>query len=160
VHLHRSRSDALDGLVRRHIAATSTPLGWAIYAQELMAELGFRPESEARLVERVLLLRDVHLAIADLGLHTRQFTPDEAVAHLTAHTPTDGATALAQVRRLACRPTSACAAILGRQELRRLREDAERSRGDGFSLDDFHVELFGYGGLPVPLIRWGMGLGA
>jgi hypothetical protein len=160
VHLHRSRSDTLTGLVRRQIAATSTPLGWALYAQELMAELGFRPESEARLVERVLLLRDVHLAIADLGLHTKQFTPEEAVEHLTGHTPTDRHTALAHVRRLACRPTSACAAILGHQELRRLREDATRSRGAGFSLGDFHDELLGYGGLPVPLIRWGMGLDA
>ncbi len=159
VHLHRSQSDALGGLVRRHIAAASTPLGWALYAQELMLELGFAVEPEARLVERVLFLRDAHLAIVDLGLHTRQLTPEEAVGHLVSRIPTDRSTALADVRRLACRPTSACAAILGRQELRRLRDDVREARGDSFNLDDFHSALFTYGGLPVPLIRWGMGLG-
>ena len=160
LHLHRSQRDALGGLVRRHIAATSTPLGWALYAQELLPELGVANEPEARLVERVLMLRDIHLAIVDLGLHTRRFTPDEAMAHLMAQVPVDRAGALADVRRLACRPTSACAAILGRQELRRLREDVRSARGDAFTLDDFHRDIFGYGGLPIPLIRWGMGLDA
>ena len=158
VHLHRSQSDALGSLVRRHIVAASTPLGWALYAQELMPELGFAPEPEARLVERVLFLRDVHLAIVDLGLHTRQLTPEEAVDHLCSRVPIERSAALADVRRLACRPTSACAAILGRQELRRLRDDVRAARGDGFELDGFHRALFSYGGLPVPLIRWGMGL--
>jgi uncharacterized protein DUF885 len=160
LHLHRSQRDALVGLVRRHITATSTPLGWSLYAQELLPELGLASEPEARLVERVLLLRDIHLAIADLGLHTRRLTPEEALAQLTAQVPVERDTALADVRRLACRPTSACAALLGRQELRRLRDDVRRARGAGFDLDDFHREVFGYGGLPVPLIRWGMGLDA
>ena len=160
LHLHRSRRDALPGLVRRHVTATSTTLGWCLYAPELLPELGFRNEPESRLIERVLLLRDVHLGLVDLGLHTKQLTPDEAVAQLNAQVPGDPATALADVRRLACRPTSGCAALLGRQELRRLREDFLAARGDAGSLEGFHLEVFGYGGLPVPLIRWGMGLDA
>jgi uncharacterized protein (DUF885 family) len=123
-----------------------------------MVELGFAAEPEGRLIERVLFLRDVHLALADLGLHTRQFTPAEAVDHLLARIPAERETALADVRRLACRPTSAAAAILGRQELRRLRDDVRAAQGERFDLDDFHRALFAYGGLPIPLIRWGMGL--
>ena len=30
--------------------------------------------------------------------------------------------------------------------------------GAGFSLERFHDELLGYGGLPVSLARWGMDL--
>ncbi|HEV8599236.1 MAG TPA: DUF885 family protein [Gemmatimonadales bacterium] len=160
LHLQRSRRDALPGLVRRHVTATSTSLGWCLYAQELLPELGFMSEPESRLIERVLFLRDVQLGLVDLGLHTKQLTPDEAVGQLTAQVPGDPAAALADVRRLACRPTSGCAAILGRQELRRLREDFLAARGDAGTLEDFQLEVFGYGGLPVPLIRWGMGLDA
>jgi uncharacterized protein (DUF885 family) len=160
MHLHRVQRTALPSLVRRHIAAPSTPLGWSLYAAQLLTELGYRSDPEARLVERVLFLRDVHLAIVDLGLHTKQLTAEEAIAHLLGHLPTDRRSALADVRRLACRPTSACAAMLGWQELRRLRDDVQDGRGDAFSLEEFHRELFGYGGLPVPLIRWGMGLDA
>ena len=159
MHLHQAQRDLLPGMVRRHIAAASTPLGWALYAGELAAELRSE-DSEGKLAERVLFLRDIHLAIVDIGLHTRQLTAGEAVTRLTAHLPLDAATALALVRRLACRPTSACAAVLGWQELRRLRDEVRSRRGGEFRLADFHRELWSFGGLPVPLIRWGMGLDA
>jgi len=159
LHLLESRADRLPGAVRRHISASSTPGGWALYAQAQMAELGFEPEPGPRLVERVLLLREVHLAIVDLGLHTRQLTTREALAQLTDGVPSDSRTALTDVRRLLSRPLSASAAILGWQELMRLREDYRAARGDGKDrLAGFHEELFSYGGLPVPLIRWGMGI--
>ena len=48
---------------------------------------------------------------------------------------------------------------MGRRELFRLREDYRRRAGAGFSLRAFHEEVLGYGGLPVALMRWGMGLG-
>lgn len=158
LHLLRSRTAALPGMVRRHIAAPSTPFGWALYAADLMAELGFAADPAERLVEGVLQLREAHLGLVDLGLHTRQLTAEEAVQHLVAQTPADAGSALADVRRLACRPLSASAALLGYRELSRLRDDFRAASGDGFTLGGFHQELFAYGGLPVPLIRWGMGL--
>lgn len=158
IHLHRVRSDALARPVRRHIAAASTPLGWSLYAAELMGSLGYSPEPESRLAERVLFLRDAHLAVVDLGLHTRQFTPDDAIGHLMSHLPVDRHTAEADVRRIACCPVEACAAILGWRELTRLRDDVRASRGAGFTLAGFHDSVLAYGGLPVPLIRWGLGL--
>jgi len=158
VHLHRSRCDGLSRLVRRHLSTSSTALGWSLYAQELVRDHGLRPDPESRLAERVLLLRDAHVAVADLGIHTRQFTADDAIGYLTAHLPVERATARALVWRVACRPTSAAAAILGKRELIRLRDDVREARGSSFTLDGFHDEVFGYGGIPVPLIRWGMGL--
>ena len=124
----------------------------------MVRDHGFLPDPESRLAERVLLLRDAHLAVVDLGIHTRQFTADDAVGYLTTHLPVERATALAAVWRVACRPTSAAAAILGKRELLRLRDDVREARGSSFTLDGFHEEVFGYGGIPVPLIRWGMGL--
>jgi len=158
VHLHRSRSDGLARLVRRHLSTSSTALGWSLYAQEVVRDHGLSPEPESRLAERILLLRDAHLAVVDLGIHTRQFTAADAIGYLTAHLPMERSTALADVRRVACRPTWAAAAILGKRELIRLRDDVRDARGSSFTLDGFHEEVFGYGGIPVPLIRWGMGL--
>jgi uncharacterized protein (DUF885 family) len=144
--------------VRRHLATSSTALGWSLYAQELVRDHGLWPDPEFRLAERVLLLRDAHLAVVDLGIHTRQFTAADAIGYLTTHLPVERDTALAEVWRVACRPTSAAAAILGKRELVRLRDDVREARGSSFTLDGFHEEVFGYGGIPVPLIRWGMGL--
>jgi len=158
IHLHRSRSDALTRPVRRHITAASTPLGWGLYAGELMRSLGYSAEPESRLAERVLFLRDAHLAVVDLAVHTRQFSPAEAVGHLTARLPLDSRAAETEVRRIACYPLEACAAILGWRELTRLRDDVRAARGHRFTVANFHDEVFAYGGLPVPLIRWGLGL--
>ncbi len=158
IHLHRNRCDALPRLVRRHIAAASTPLGWSLYAGELMRSLGYSPEPESRLAERVLFLRDAHLAVVDLALHTRQLAPAEAIDYLTTRLPVDRRVAEADVRRIACYPIEACAAILGWKELTRLRDDIRAAKGNRFTLADFHEECFRYGGLPVPLIRWGLGL--
>jgi len=158
VHLHRSRAGSLPGLVRRHIAASSTGLGWGLYAMELVRDHGLSPEPASRLAERVLFLRAAHLAVVDLGIHTRQFTAADAIGYLTTRLPIDRAAAEAEVRCIACRPTSAAAGILGKRELVRLRNDVRDARGYSFTLDAFHDEVLGYGGIPVPLIRWGMGL--
>lgn len=158
--LLESARRGLPGLVRRHIAASSTTGGWALYAQELMAELGYRAEPESRLVERVLVLQDIHIALVDIGLHTRQLTTEEALAHLSGRVPLDPTAAAGQVRRMLTFPLAACAALLGRQELRRLREDYQAGRGEAATLADFHRDLLEYGALPIPLIRWGLGLDA
>jgi uncharacterized protein (DUF885 family) len=123
-----------------------------------MAELGIDPDPRARLMERLLFLRDVHLALVDIGLHTRQLSVDESVAHLSERIPFDRAVAVADVTRMLSQPLAACAALLGHQELVRLRDDLRTARGEAFSLPGFHQELLRYGGLPIPLIRWGMGL--
>ncbi|HEV8195897.1 MAG TPA: DUF885 family protein [Gemmatimonadales bacterium] len=158
IHLHRSRCDALPRMVRRHIAAASTPLGWSLYATELMRSLGYAPDPEARLAERVLFLRDAHLAVVDLALHTRQLSPTDAIGYLSTRLPIDRHVAETDVRRIACNPIEACAAILGWRELTALRDDVRAARGSRFSLSAFHDDVFAYGGLPVPLIRWGLGL--
>jgi hypothetical protein len=158
LHLHFVSRARSPGLVRRHIAASSAPLGWALYVVEWMAAEGYAPAPELQLSARVHLLRAAHLALADLGLHTRQFTADEALGHLTTRLPIEPAVATAEVRRIACRPLEACAAMLGRRELKRLRADCRVARGAEFNLPEFHQEVLSYGGLPVPLMRWGMGL--
>jgi len=157
-HFQASVTRSLPGMVRRHIAASSTTGGWVLYARELMAELEAWPDPRARLIERVLLLRDVHLALVDIGLHTKQLSVTEAMGHLSERIPFDAGVAAADVRRMLSQPLAACASLLGRQELHRLRDDYRAARGGRFALVEFHRELLQYGGLPIPLIRWGMGL--
>ncbi|HEX7023352.1 MAG TPA: DUF885 family protein [Gemmatimonadales bacterium] len=158
LHLHRARAARLASLVRSSITATSTTDGWGLYVQELLREDGLGGSPASLLAERVLALRDAHLAVVDLGIHTKQFTAGEAIGYLAARLPFDRRMAEADVRRLACRPTSAAAAFLGRRELLRLRDDMRTERGSSFVAARFHDEVLAYGGIPVPLIRWGMGL--
>ncbi len=159
LHFHASLTRDLPALVRRHIGSSSTTGGFGLYIQELMAEQGFCPEPAARLVARVLVLRQVALALVDIGVHTRQLTTEEAMAYLSERLPFDRTLALGDVRRVLADPLTGCAALLGWQELRRLRDDDRAARGSSDPAD-FHRRLFGFGGIPIPLIRWGMGLDA
>jgi uncharacterized protein (DUF885 family) len=154
------RRSGLDRMVRREIEASSTLLGWGLYAEACMVGAGYQPDPAAQLAQRVLLLRDAQLAVADLGVHSKPLSPAEAIAYLRARLPVDQRCAAADVRRLTARPLLACAAMLGRRELLRLEADARRRRGASFELPRFFRDVLAYGALPVPLIRWGLDLDA
>ena len=55
-------------------------------------------------------------------------------------------------------PAQGLSHAVGRRALRELRESAETQRGSAFTMRGFHDEVLSYGGLPVSLIRWGMGI--
>jgi len=160
LHYHASATRELPTLVRRHIVASSTTGGFGLHIQELLAEAGFCPEPEARLVARVLMLRQVTLALVDIGIHTRQLSAEEGIGYLSERIPFDRRLALGEVRRVLADPLAACATLLGRDELRRLHSDHRATRAGQVESADVHRRLFGFGGIPIPLIRWGMGLDA
>ena len=132
-----------------------TPLtveGWALYCEEMMAEQGFYATAEERLFQRVHLLWRAVRVLLDVGLHTRGMTVTQAVDFLAARLHVDRANAEAEVRRYCATPTYALSYAVGRRELLQLRQDF------GASLREFHDAIMPFGGLPVSLIRWGLGL--
>lgn len=153
LHAERQRSE-----IRRHLASTLLREEWGVYALELLDEAGYWPEPADRLVVRAHVLLRVRLAQVDLGIHTRQMTVGEAVESLTDRFPITPAQAIAAVRGIALDPSAATGAMIGRRELGRLREARAGRDRPFFSLRPFHDEVLSYGGLPIPLIRWGMGV--
>ncbi len=145
-------------LVRRHLRTPVTVEGWALYAEGMMHEEEFFTTPEERLLHRVDLLGSAVRVILDVGLHTRGMRPDEAESTLREVLPLDRLGAREAVRRFCAAPTQPMAAAVGRREIRALREAYAARAGDGFRLAAFHDAFLSYGGLPVSLIRWGMGL--
>ncbi len=124
-----------------------------------MAQEGFFRSLESRLLHLARLLAHAVAIDIDIGLHTRGVTPLAAIDELVARLPIERRAAEAQVRRICAEPAGALCPAVGRRELQRLKQAVEAVRGTDFSLRAFHDELLGYGGLPVSLIRWGMGAG-
>jgi len=154
-HLHLVRAQGNRSEVRRNIWSPITVEGWALYCEEMMREQGFYESEEQQFFQRIhLLLRAVRI-LADVGLHTRGMTFQEAVELLVRRVHLEPEHADAEVRRYCAQPAYPLAYALGRRELLSLRE-AFLSRGG--SLRDFHEAVLAYGGLPVSLIRWGLGL--
>lgn len=157
-HVQVSAAQSLASEVRRHVRATISVEGWALYAETLMYEQGFYATPESRLFHlNDLLWRAVRIVL-DVGLHTRGMTPTEAVDRLIATVPMERRNAEAEVRRYCAMPTYQLSYAVGRRDLLALREAWMERAGEGASLRDFHSTLFQYGALPVSLARWGMGL--
>jgi uncharacterized protein (DUF885 family) len=156
--LQRQTAAVQRSLVRQYLWTPLTVRGWALYAEELMAEAGFASGAEARLMGLVRQLRAAVRVILDIGLHTRGMTPAEGVSYAIEHLAVDREEAMEMVRRASARPTYALADAVGRRELLKLRESWRARAGQEAPVRAFHDALLSYGGLPVSLIRWGMGL--
>jgi len=144
--------------VRKNLWTPLTVEGWALYCEDMMGELGFYEREEERFFQRVHLLWRAVRILLDVGLHTRGMTFDEAVGYLT-NLGMDRGNAAAEVRRYCAEPAYALCYAVGRRELLKLRDDFRASRGGEFTLRRFHDAILPYGGLPVTLMRWGLGFG-
>jgi uncharacterized protein (DUF885 family) len=151
-------AQALRSEVRRHVRTPVNVEGWALYAETLMFEAGYFVTPESQLFHlNDLLWRAVRIVV-DVGLHTRDMTPGEAVNRMTDTLPMERRKAEAEVRRYCAMPTYQLSYAIGRRDLLALRESWRQRAGASAPLADFHRNLFAYGGLPFALARWGMGL--
>jgi len=148
--------------------------GWALYAEELMAEPGpGRPHGFYSAAEHLYelqgqLLRAVRVRV-DVGLHTGRMGYDEAMDYFTAHVAfypgacgraSSDATARAvcdQAQRAIYRyskwPTQAITYNLGKNEILGLREAVRAREGDRFSAKAFHERLMRMGTIPAGYFR-------
>jgi uncharacterized protein (DUF885 family) len=86
-------------------------------------------------------------------------TPDQAVDMLVDRVAMDRRRARSEVSRYCAWPTYQLCYAVGRREFMHLRDAWRLSVGREAPLREFHDAALAYGGLPVSLIRWGMGLG-
>lgn len=158
-HLQKLTARGASSDIRRITWSPVTVEGWALYAEELMAEQGFFASAEERLFHRLHLLWRALRIVLDVGLHTRGMTPDQAVDMLVDVVAMDRGHARAEVSRYCAWPTYQLCYAVGRRELLHLREAWREAAGPSAPLRQFHDAVLAYGGLPVSLSRWGMGLG-
>jgi len=123
--------------------------GWALYAERLADEMGLFTSD----VDRLGLLSNEALRAArlvvDSGMHALDWSREQAVEYVLAHTAETEARANAEVDRYVAVPGQATAYMIGNLEIRRLREDAERRLGDRFDLREFHDLVLEDGAVPL-----------
>jgi uncharacterized protein (DUF885 family) len=157
-HLQLVHAQSHPSDTRKNVWTPLTVEGWALYCEDMMGEEGFYRGEEERFFQRVHLLWRAVRVLLDVGLHTRGMTFEQAVDYLASALHVDRANAEAEVRRYCAEPTYPLCYAVGRRELLRLREDFRAARGSAFTLRAFHDAVLRYGGLPVALMRWGLGL--
>jgi uncharacterized protein (DUF885 family) len=157
-HLQHLVAQALPSPVRRVVWTPLTVEGWAMYCEEMMADEGFVTGPEEAFFQRLHLLWRAVRVVLDVRLHTQGMSVAEATRYMMDTLGLGRDSAEAEVRRFCGNPAQALCYAVGRRELLQLRDDYRARAGGAFDLRRFHDEVLSYGGLPVSLIRWGMGL--
>ena len=137
--------------------------GWALYAESLMAELGFLDDPAARLGQLDSeQLRAVRVVI-DMGLHCGFDAPaevgggawtwDKAWAFFNRHVCQDEGQARFEVMRYFGWPGQASSYKIGQRTWQQIREVVRKRRGDAFSLKDFHAKALNLGSLGLDTLK-------
>jgi uncharacterized protein (DUF885 family) len=150
-HLQLSFARRSPSLVRKARDAAIFSEGWALYSEELMAELGYYDDSQ-RLIQLEWALVRAARIIIDVGLHVNDMTFEQAVKMLTDDVHLERSLALSEVKRYTESPTQPSAYMIGRQMIFKLRERAKARDGAKFSLKAFHTDLLSRGTVPPSLL--------
>jgi hypothetical protein len=138
--------------VRRTLHSAAFIEGWAHYTEEMCIEEGFADGDPRIEVGCWLeaLVRVTRLACA-IGVHTAGMTVAEAARRFEADTHLSGQAALSEARRATFDPTYG-RYTWGKLEILKLREQARKDWGAGFSLPRFHKALMDLGSPALGLL--------
>lgn len=127
--------------------------GWGLYAERLADEMGLYSSELARLgMVATDTLRACRLVV-DTGLHQRGWTRQQAIEYMLANAPLTEDFVTAEVDRYIVMPGQACAYLLGRRTIVRLRQQAADALGVDFDLPAFHQAVLGGGQLPLDVLN-------
>jgi uncharacterized protein (DUF885 family) len=150
-HLQLSFERLYPSVVRKVTSTSLFEEGWALYAEELMSELGYYTDEERMMQLEWTLVRAARVLI-DIGLHTRGMTFDEAVAILTDTLHLEKELALSEVKRYTESPTQPLSYLVGREMILKLRDRYKREEKERYTLKRFHADVLSRGGIVPGLL--------
>ena len=143
------RIAAVDGASRIALPTGGTVAeGWACYAVDLVEEFGGLDHLE-RVVQQHTRVRILCRAVADLALHSGEWTKQEVAQLFAESAAMAPEAAMGEAIRTALFPGSAVMYWLGTSGLHALRREVG---GRYPSLRAFHDTFLSYGAMPVPMI--------
>ncbi|MBA3799450.1 MAG: DUF885 domain-containing protein [Geodermatophilaceae bacterium] len=160
------RAELLNRYQRLMLWCSGHGEGWALYAERLMAELGFLDDPGDRLgmldaqgfrAARVVLDIGMHLELpipAGTGFHEGEiWNPDIGLEFLRVHASMDDQTRQDELNRYLGWPGQAPSYKVGERVWLEARAEAEARLGSAFDLKAFHTAALNLGGLGLDLLK-------
>jgi uncharacterized protein (DUF885 family) len=140
-------------LIRQQTLYTAYAEGWALYAEQLAAEIGMYKDDPWGNLGRLQLelLRAARLVV-DTGIHAEGWTREQAISYMVATTGKAQAEVASEVERYMAMPGQACAYKVGELKILELRARAQAALGPKFNLKEFHAVILENGGVPLTLL--------
>lgn len=147
-------ANAYPSVLRAVLSSGSFVEGWAVYAEEMMIEQGFRADDPLyRLSQLKVQLRTITNAIIDQAIHVDGMSRDEMM-HLLTHTAfQEEREAAGKWRRAQLSFTQLSTYFVGFQEHLETRAEAERRWGGDFNLKRYHDGVLSFGSPPGRFAR-------
>lgn len=154
-HYQIALAHELEGVpfFRRIIPFTAFTEGWALYAEQVAAENGFQEDPFDRIGYLTGQLFRANRLVVDTGIHHKRWSRERAIEYMLKNTGMPLTDVVAEVERYIVNPGQACAYMIGKMEMLRLREEARQALGSGFDIRDFHRVVLENGALPLTSLR-------
>ncbi len=127
--------------------------GWALYGESLGTEMKLFDDPYQYFGH----LNDEQLRamrlVVDTGLHTMNWTREQAIAYMLDNSYMAPSDAEAEVERYIVTPGQALGYKIGQLKIRELRTRAEHSLGSKFDLKQFHSQVLRDGALPMDVLE-------
>ncbi|MBE8724697.1 DUF885 domain-containing protein [Flavobacterium hungaricum] len=127
--------------------------GWAVYAEKMMLESGYKNSDEMWLMYYKWNLRTTCNTILDISVHTKNMSKEDAISLLTKEAFQQQAEADGKWKRATLSQVQLCSYFTGYTEIYNLREELKKKQGDKFNLKQFHEKFLSFGSAPVKYIK-------
>jgi uncharacterized protein (DUF885 family) len=155
-HLQISCAQALPGLpaYRRFLDAEVCGYveGWGLYCERLADEMGLYTSDLHRLGMLSFDALRAGRLVVDTGMHYYGWSRSQAADFLWHNTATTRANVANEIDRYIAWPGQALSYLIGRREIRRLRDRAARELGGRFDIRGFHGAVLGSGAVPLSVL--------
>jgi len=154
-HLQIARAQELKDLplFRRSAWYVAYGEGWALYAESLGYEMGFYKDPYMRFGALVgEALRACRLVV-DTGLHSMNWSRDQAIRYMVDNAGVNEAYATAEVDRYIVWPGQALGYKVGELRIKALRAKAKTALGEKFDVRSFHNAVLDDGALPLTVLE-------
>ncbi|MFG1707000.1 DUF885 domain-containing protein [Nonomuraea sp. M3C6] len=126
--------------------------GWGLYSERLADEMGLYTSDLSRLgMLSFDALRACRLVV-DTGMHHLGWSRAQAMRFMWDNTATTRANVRNEIDRYIAWPGQALAYMIGRREIRRLRDLARQRLGARFDVRAFHGTVLGNGAVPLGVL--------
>ncbi|MBA2621558.1 MAG: DUF885 domain-containing protein, partial [Acidobacteria bacterium] len=131
--------------------------GWAVYAEQLMAERGFGG-AETRMQQLKMRLRVIINSIIDQKIHTAGMTEKEAIAFMMNEGFQEEGEAAGKWKRAQMSSTQLSTYYVGSVEVNDIRRAYEAKHKGAIDLRKMHDEMLSFGSPPAKYVKEMMGL--
>ena len=131
--------------------------GWAVYAEQLMAERGYGGP-QVKMQQLKMYARAVINAILDQKIHAGSMTEQEAMDLMMTEGFQEDGEAAGKWRRARLTSTQLSSYFVGNEEVREIRKAWERKNGAITDWKAFHDAVLSHGSPPAKFIRAELGL--